>query len=342
MKNPFAATHVLTTGRRAILTTAVALTIGAGAISGPALAQDGTGAATPTPPSACEVIPARVTSPVESSPAATESASPVASPVTDLTGTPVSATPVAAEDEAAVDPLTEDLQASAVAIAGCLTDGNVDTLAALTGGLYRGQLVGFGEALDPADFTALAASLPAAPYQILSVTDATFTEDDTASAVVTYEVAHQVRKSTWDFSLQDVQGTTAWVLESETPMAPEAPEGTTTVEVTIKDNAFALKEKDVAGPSVAITATNNDKTEHELLVLRFAGDATTQTLLQSPGPALPKDVTFIGQITIPAGESGTLLLSGMQPGTYTIVDMLPNAEGLPNLVDGMEATLQIK
>lgn len=341
MTNPLAASHAFITGRRALITTALALTIAAGTASGPAVAQDGTGAATPTPPSACEVIPASVTTPpvVETTPVA----SPAASPVTDLTGTDAGATPVADEpDASAVDPLAEDVQASAVAIAGCLTDGNFDTLAALTGGIYRGQLIGFGEALDPADFTALAASLPEAPYQIFSVEDVAFTGDDTVSAVVTYEMAHQVRKSTWDFSLKEVQGTTAWVLESETPMTPDAPEGTSTVEVTIKDNAYTVKEKEVAGPSVAIKATNSDETEHEILVLRFEGDATMQTLLRSSGPALPQGVTFVGQVTIPAGESGTLLLSGLQPGTYTLVDMLPNAEGLPNLVDGMQAMLDVK
>lgn len=333
MKNPFAATHAFTHGRRAMMVSALALSIATGAVSGTALAQDGTGAATPTPPSACEVVPAR---------SASVAASPVASPM----ASPVAATPVAAATpvtaEADTGSLTADLEASATAIAGCLTDGNYDTLVHITGGLYRGQLIGFGEKLDPADFRALAASLPEAPYQIISVEDATPKGDDAATAVVTYEMAHQVRKSTWEFSLQDVQGTTAWVLESETPLAPDVPQGTGAVTVTIKDNAFAIKEKDVAGPSVQITATNNDKVGHEVLVLRFEGDTTTRTLLESPGPSLPTGVTFIGQVTIPAGDTGTLLLSGLQPGTYTIVDMLPDAQGLPNLADGMQATLTVK
>jgi hypothetical protein len=53
-------------------------------------------------------------------------------------------------------------------------------------------------------------------------------------------------------------------------------------------------------------------------------------------------VSYIGQATVPAGSNGTLLLSGLQPGTYTIVDLLPNAEGLPNLGDGMETTFTVE
>jgi hypothetical protein len=37
-----------------------------------------------------------------------------------------------------------------------------------------------------------------------------------------------------------------------------------------------------------------------------------------------------------------LLLSGLQPGEYTIVDLLPNAEGLPNLMGGMEITFTVE
>jgi hypothetical protein len=125
-------------------------------------------------------------------------------------------------------------------------------------------------------------------------------------------------------------------------MAPELPANTATLEVTVKDNAYSLKDAKVSGPSVAISATNNDTVDHEVLVLRLEGDATTKSLLQSPGPSLPEGITFIGQITVPAGETGTLLLSGLQPGEYTMVDLLPNAEGLPNLMGGMEVTFTVE
>lgn len=340
MNDPIATTHALITrpARRALITSALALTLTAGAITGPAVAQDGTGAATPTPPSACEVVPASAAS-GDMATATIEDATPMASPMTDMVGTP-SASPVT--DAAPTDPLTQDLEASATAIAGCLSDANFETLVAMTGDLYRGQLVGLNEVLNPTDFTTLAGTLPSVPYQILSVEDATLTGETSATAVVTYEMAHQVRKSTWEFSLQDAGGEKAWVLESETAMTPDLPANTDTLEVTVKDNAYDVKDAKVSGPSVAISATNNDKVDHEVLVLRLEGGATTKTLAEAAGPSLPEGVTFIGQITVAAGGTGTLVLSGLQPGEYTIVDLLPNAESLPNLTGGMEATFTVE
>jgi hypothetical protein len=347
MRNPFTSMQTAHTHpvRHALITSTLAMTLAAGVMTGPAAAQDGTGAATPTPPSACEIIPA--TASFGDDTAATEVATPMASPATGLASTPsaspvtdAGATPVT--EEATVDPLTRDLEASATAIAGCLSDTNFDTLVDITGELYRGQLIGLSEPLNAGDFTTLASTLPASAYQILSVEDATFTDESSATAVVTYEVAHQLRKSTWEFSLQEVRGEQAWVLESETAMAPELPANTATIEVTVQDNAYVLKDETVSGPSVALSATNNDQVDHEMLVLRLEGDTTTKTLLQSPGPSLPEGVTFIGQATVPAGGSGTLLLSGLQPGEYTIVDLLPNAEGLPNLMGGMEITFTVE
>lgn len=342
--------------RRTILTSALALTFAVSVAAGSAVAQDGTGAATPTPPSACEVLPATATEPTTSTttdevaastPIATMTASPSASPVTmDATpgASPVvsEATPTPSAGAAAVDPLTQDLDAAATAISGCLSDSQFDTLVLLTGDLYRGQLLGMNEGLDATSFNEIAATLPDVPYQIISVEDAAFTGDTTATAAVTYQLSHQVRTRTWEFTLEEVEGATAWVLQSETPMAPEIPAGTTTVTVGIAGNAYTLPDGDIQGPSVALQASNGDDVEHEMLVLRLDGGATTQTLLESAGPNLPEGVTFVGQATVPAGGEGTLLLAGLQPGTYAIVDLFPNAEGLPNLVDGMEVTFTVE
>lgn len=338
MKNPLVSMYSLPhlSARRTLVTSALALSLSTSIVAGPASAQDGTGAATPTPASACQVVPVRAT--FETNETATPAMTPVASPV--MQGTQAGATPVGETTDP--DLLVQDLEAIATAIAGCLSDAQYDMLTELTGGLYRGQMVGLNEPLDAGDFATLAVTLPDVPYQILSVEDATFSNETTATAIVTYEMAHQVRTSLWEFSIQDVQGQSAWVLERETPMAPQVSANASTIEVTIDQNAYTLNEETVAGPSVALTATNNDDVDHEMLVLRLEGDATTTTLLQSPGPSLPEDVTFIGQAIVPSGDRGTLLLAGLQPGTYTIVDLLPNAEGLPNLAGGMEAAFTVE
>lgn len=342
-------------GRRVPLAAALALSIALGGVTSGAVAQDGTGAATPTPPSSCEIVPATVTgeasgevtplaSPVETDTPAPATPEAGSIPVTFINGTPETAEgeDAGTEADAAEDALTNDLQAASTAIAGCLSDGQYETLVQITGDEYRGQLVGIGFPLTADEFTLVAQSMPQVPYQIISIENAAATSDSTATAEVTYELAHQVRLSTWQFELQEIEGEQVWTLQGETSMTPVAPANTDTLTVQIADNAYTIADATVSGPSVAIEASNSDSVDHEVLVLRLGGDVTTDDLLTTPGPSLPSGVTYVGQATVPAGGNGTLLLAGLQPGTYTIVDLLPNAEGLPNLANGMAITFEVE
>ena len=324
--------------RRAVLATALSLSLAGGVFgeAGLAAAQDGTGAATPTPPSTCEPVAV----------GAGESATPAESPAVTAAATPAAtpgATPATLElGPAPSDPLAQDLEAAATAIAGCLSDGNYDTLAQMTGDAYRGQLFGMAAPLDAATFAGLAPTLPQVAYQVLSVENVTETGETSATAEVTYQLAHQLRAGTWTFTQQDVGGETVWILDSETAMPAPVPDDATPVDVQIASNAYTLSTSSVAGNAVALTATNADSVDHELLVLRLADGMTTQDLLQSYGPTLPEGIAFVGQVTIAAGGEGTLVLTGLQPGTYTIVCLLPDANGTPYLVNGMETTFAVE
>jgi hypothetical protein len=328
--------------RRAPLAAALALSIAFGGTASTALEQDGTGAATPTPPTACELVSATYTGATDDD--ITPMASPelAASPAAGESTIPVTFLGATPETGASVsDVLARDLQAAATAIAGCLSDGQYETLVKITGDTYRGQLVGAGFPLTASEFTIVAEAMPDVPYQILRVENATLVSDTTATAEVTYELAHQVRYSTWEFELRQVDSKTVWALESETSMAPVAPANTDTLVVAIDSDGFSIADPTVSGPSVAIEATNSSDVDHEVLVLRLGPSVSTDDLLAA-GPSLPEGVTYIGQATVPAGGGGTLLLSGLQPGTYTIVDLLLNAQGLPNLSDGMSITFEVE
>jgi hypothetical protein len=336
-------------GRRTSLAATLALSIAAGGLTSGAIAtaQDGTGAATPTPPTACEIVPAAATTAATGagSPAATPAGTTVATPASGAGSIPVTFFGEGDDEDTAdspADALTADLEAASTAIAGCLSDGRYDTLVLITGEEYRGQLIGIGAPLTDEEFALLAPALPQVPYQILNVENVVAGSDTEVTADVTYQLAHQVRLSTWHFELQEVQGTDAWVLQSETSMSPVAPENTDTLTVAINGDGYAIEDATVSGPSVAIEASNSADVDHEVLVLRLDDDVTTDDLLTTPGPSLPQGANYVGQATVPAGGSGTLLLSGLQPGTYTIVDLLPNASGLPNLTDGMAITFEVE
>lgn len=341
----------------------LALAIAAGTPLAATLAQDGTGAALPTD---CEVVPSAIDlatwqSPEEilaaqaaeatpeptSEPAA--DASPVASPVSDG-ATPI-ASPIAAsaeEDPAETpeptpgpDPLAGELEQIAASITECLNEQNTTTFVSITSDEYRGQLVGFPGPLSAEDWAQLAPTFPDTEYEIVELTGVDAVDESTATATVTYRVANQLRTGIWTFAQAEIDGMTAWRLDAEEARETAVPDGATEIEITIAGNAYDLSNDEPETDAVAFSITNEDEEDHEALVLRYESGVESGDLLQAAGPSLPDGVTLVGQVTVPAGEQGGLVLVDLPAGTYHIVCLLPNAEGIPHLADGMEATFTV-
>jgi len=49
----------------------------------------------------------------------------------------------------------------------------------------------------------------------------------------------------------------------------------------------------------------------------------------------------VGQETIPAGETRTLVFVDLAPGTYTVVCLLPDEDGVPHVALGETATFTV-
>jgi len=349
--------------RHRALQATLALTLGGSSMLGAGvatMAQDGSGGATPIPtPAATCTVPdlsaarpqvqptASPTATTTVAPTRTAPASPAASPasgtpVGSVAASPVATTPPAASPAAETpDSLQAELTLSANAIADCLTKGDFTTLSTITGDTFRGQLLGAGEAVSAEDFTEIAPSLAVIPYTIVQVDDAS-ESGSTATATVTYLIGNQVRIGEWSFTRETVGGKEVWALDQETDQAVTKPGTATAATVTIQDNAYTFDPKTIEGDEVFFTIANKDKEDHELFVVKLASGTDVDVLLTTPGPGLPEGVTFVGQVTVPAGSEGSLLLTDLQPGTYQVVDLLPNAQGLPHLSDGMEATFTVK
>jgi len=329
--------------RQRMVAGTLALSMWGGIVAGApaASAQDGTGASTAILPVTC-VIPtatqgqdsAPVTPIVRIRTPVVERSTPVvqASPAS-------AATPIATSgnDETA---LNDDLNASASAVLTCLSDGNVKDLVKFTSDTYRGQLIGSDQPISSADYAALAPSLPVLPYTLIDVSDVAGSRTK-ASATVTYTVGKQVRTATWAFSRGDVAGKSTWILESETPGTVRATADATKVDVTIENDAFSLSIKTIASKDVLFTIMNDDAEDHEMFVIQLASGTKSDALLTNIGGGLPKGVTFVGQVTVPAGGDGQLLLTGLAKGSYTVVDLFPDKDGLPHLSNGMETTFTV-
>ncbi|MBA2469458.1 MAG: hypothetical protein H0V37_08635 [Chloroflexia bacterium] len=301
---------------------------------------DGTGAATPTD---CRIVNAVAEPVVAASPAASPSATPVASPVTPDLATPV-ASPVAEAEAEPADPnapLLDELTVTSAALLACLNERNFELYAQLTSDAFRGQLFGSGQPLPADEFAVLAESFADTENRIVEVVAYERIDEVTASVDVTYVSAFQQRTGIWTFAKENVDGLDVWVLQGEELIPSNIPEGAATIDVTFENNGYQLDPASAASTDVILNLSNPTDDDHEALVLRFEDGVTTDALLQSTSASLPEGVSLIGQATILAGGEGTMLLTGLAPGEYTIVDLFPDEDGLPYLSSGMIATFTV-
>ncbi|MBA3275594.1 MAG: hypothetical protein H0T72_07360 [Chloroflexia bacterium] len=300
---------------------------------------DGTGAASPT---ACRIVNAVAEPVVAADPTVSPVASPVASPVIGDLATPV-ASPVAEAEPADPDaPLLDELAATSGALLACLNERNFELYAQLTSDTFRGQLFGSGQPLPADEFAVLAESFADTDNRIVEVAAFERIDDVTASVEVTYVSAFQQRTGIWTFAKEVVDGLDIWILQGEEVIPSDIPEGAATIDVTFEDNGYALDPASVASADVVLNLANPTGEDHEALVLSFEDGVTTATLLQSTSASLPEGVSLVGQATVLAGGEGTMLLTGLAPGEYTIVDLFPDENGNPHLSSGMMATFTVE
>lgn len=338
------------TARRRLAAATVVISLVGGAVfslPGAGMAQaDGTGAATPLPPTNCRIViadvdPAAVV--LETAPAATpvaNTASPGASPVVDA-ATPI-ASPVTEAPPTNPDALLiEELSETADALFACLNERNFEVYAQLTSDAFRGQIFGSGQPLPAGQFVILAESLADADNRIVDIADLERIDNATVSVEVTYISAYQQRTGIWTFAKDSVDGLDVWVLQGEEVISTSVPDGAATIDVTFEDSGYQLDPDMVEASEVVLNLTNPTDEDHEALVLRLDDGVTTDVLLQNTSSSLPDGVTLIGQSTVLAGGEGTMLLTGLAPGTYTIVDLFPDEDGIPHLSSGMSTTFAV-
>ncbi len=258
------------------------------------------------------------------------------------------ATPVAAE-KPVLDPLvmlTDELLAVSQSLAACLSAGDVETTTELAGERYLGQLFGSSVPLAADDYVAIAAELTPVPTRIVNLAEVAQPDGESATAIVTQVVGNQLMRAEWTFarapSGERRSGQSAWKLASERQLPVEAPRNAAPLEVEIGEQSFTLNPVTVTGPDVVLRGNNVATVDHEMLVLRLANGATTTDLLRASGPDLPENVSFVGEIPVRAGRETDLVLTDLEPGVYTIVCLFPDADGIPYLSAGMEASFTVE
>ena len=262
-------------------------------------------------------------------------------PTTSLTGT---ATP--GEDQIEATPLSpraitrNRLEKLVQAVSACKTAADFETMSRLVTERYLGQVYGGGPRLTRETFLAIADTLPTPRIRFREFDDLVITGPGAARANVRLVVGNQVTFERLTF-VEDNNRPGFWLIDSTAPLRVRPPRNHDRIDVTMTGNQYTPAVLTAANATVDIRAANDDSQAHELLVLQLADSVTTGALLLHIGPDFPDGVAYLGQVTIPAQSSGNMVLVGLKPGTYTIVDLLPSANGVPHLSLGMQATLTI-
>ena len=270
----------------------------------------------------------------------TLAASPGAARAADVTcKTPKAIQADAEPGEAPSAELVAGIETLVETVAACQSDGDAKRLASLVTPGYLGDAFAGGGRLPEEAYLALAPDLPRAFLGIRAVEGIRVASSGNVSAIVTAVRARQLIKAQWKF-IPDGATEGRWLVDAAAPLPVEAPDGADTAEITLKDGRYTPGRLRVEGPSVVISADNAGKADHELLVLQIVDDGVTvEDLLLATNPGLPDGIRFVAQQTVPAGETADLVLVSIKPGDYVIVDLLPTADGIPNLSLGMQADL---
>jgi hypothetical protein len=282
------------------------------------------------------VRPPQAQVPVAAPAVATAIASPVASPAT-----------VPSEGPPADAATVQNIEQLVRVFAACESDADYQTVAQLVTEDYLGATYAGGGTLSRADYLDLASQLPTIPQKIVSVGDVRLTKNGASADVITV-VGNELIHARWGFVLSDEVLSNAatptgdftgipgshWLIDATDPLPVTPPADASEIQATIKEYDIRLDPRTISGSSVMLTGKNVGKEAHEMLVVRMAPGTKTDDLLRQPGPGLPKGITFAGQVTIPPGETGQLVLVDLQPGYYAVVCLLPTKDGTPHLALG--------
>jgi hypothetical protein len=262
-------------------------------------------------------------------------------------GSTPSATPVAA---VGVDDATGQAIADLIdSLAACLTSGNAETVTELVTDRYLADAYGGGERMTREDYLALAPFAPVIPVSVVSVGQIQFSGQDTATAQVVTVQGNQLRNEEWTFlfrlnrqaSATPTAGEGHWLVHQVALLAPEAPTGASEAGAELPGGSIAITPDDLEGPDIVFTVENTDEETHEFLVLRMVDGATVDDLIRPTTDGFPGNMQVIGQETIPAGETRTLVFVDLEPGDYTVVCLLPDGDGVPHLALGETTTFTV-
>jgi uncharacterized cupredoxin-like copper-binding protein len=208
--------------------------------------------------------------------------------------------------------------------AGCITAGDAEGVAALVTTNY---LVAQTGSENPYD---LVANFQFAPVTIEAISDVRTHEDGRVSVDVLYGGFYTpgaLLHERWYFV--DDAGT----LKLD-EAAGELYPADVVAQAELRDYEFALSQTSFpAGQSIAFELTNAGTEPHEMVIAQLPEGATLEQAFNGEIPF--EEINFVGVGFADPGQTGYMAVTGLEPGTYTLVCFIPSADGTPHFVKGM-------
>ena len=177
------------------------------------------------------------------------------------------------------------------------------------------------------------------PLTLISVEDVQVHDDGRYSADVHLSYGGpQVARERW-FLVEAGE----YLLVDETPdLSPEAPEGAVTVDVATVDYAFEMSQTTVpANTPIVFKVDNLGAYPHEFVVVQLPEGATVEQALE--GEIAFEEIVFVGATYSEGGQPAPdLVVTGIEPGVYTVVCFVDVPEGIPHVARGMIAELTVE
>jgi hypothetical protein len=114
--------------------------------------------------------------------------------------------------------------------------------------------------------------------------------------------------------------------------------------------AFTATDGAFSGPAelpsgwTEITLTNNGQEPHHLQLVRLDAGRSVEELgatLSESGGAFPSWGRPFGGPNAPDPGGTTAAVVNLEPGSYALIDVIPDAEGVPHMAKGMVSTLTV-
>jgi hypothetical protein len=212
----------------------------------------------------------------------------------------------------------------------CLSSGDALGFAALVTPNYL--LTEYGMT-NPYDMQYVFEGMPA--FELLAA-EAVQTHDDVRMSV---EVTTVIGGSQVDrFRAYFVEGEQGYLLLDDEVSLPIAAE--TTVAVRMVDYSFELSQTTIPSDTlIAFDIENAGEYPHEFVVVQLPEGVSVEDALADP--ALGESVVFLGGAFAEPGGTTYMGLTGLAPGTYTVVCFVDTPEGIPHVMRGMIAELVV-